>query len=811
MLIHTDTYCCIYYTTITGYYITSPDYTLASPDYSPASDTEFDPSENPSPDHIPPLPATSPFLSSTDDSSDSDIPDTPPLPTHGTPFTKTTLSTQRSHVASGSLQRRVMILIPRQPIPHGRPYCCHPNRPIHLMTTRKRVGPLPTHRLAVRHSVDYSSSDHFSSDNSSRDHFSLNYSSRDSSSSSSSETFSDSSADALTDFASSHSSSDHSLPASSSGIRPSHHLCSLDRFEPYVPRGTDLEMDVDVVWSDGIEIDTEIRVEMDKCIAYADALRDRQIDVRVLVEVVDQDEVRTDMRGSVEVRVDRVTHLVIADDIPKPAQEEGAVEVTGANPLLHLYPLSSPIPGALSYARADHLPSPKRIMSSKIATDLEVSLEDRFEPYVPRGTDLEIDVDVVRSNRIETDLEIHAEIDECIAYADAHRDRGIDARVVVETVVRDKVETNVRGPVEVRVDRVTHLVITYDIPEPAQEEGAIEVTYETLGDLVQRFHDHTVEIPVHRVQAIEEDFPGLPPARQVEFQIDLVPGAAPVARASYRLAPAEMQEVREEDIPNTTFRTRYGHYEFQVILFGLTNAPASRKKHEGHLKLILRLLKKEELYAKFSKCEFWLSKGSENFVVYCDASHKGLGAVLMQKEKVIAYASCHLKYQKSSDLLVQPKIPQWKWDNITMDFVNKLPKTVTGQDTNWVIIDRLTKSAHFLPMREDDTLEKLTRQYLKEVVSRHGVLVLIISDCDGSIKAAPFEALYRHKCRSPICWTEVRDSQLTGPEIIHETTEKIVQIKSRIQASCDRQKSYADVRRKPHEYQVGDKVMLKVS
>ncbi|GKF57704.1 putative reverse transcriptase domain-containing protein, partial [Tanacetum coccineum] len=170
-------------------------------------------------------------------------------------------------------------------------------------------------------------------------------------------------------------------------------------------------------------------------------------------------------------------------------------------------------------------------------------------------------------------------------------------------------------------------------------------------------------------EVFPEDLPGLPPARQVEFQIDLVLGAAPVARAPYRLAPAEMQElstqiddlfdqlqgsrvyskidlrssyhqlrVREEYIPKTAFRTRYGHYEFQVMPFGLTNAPTvfidlmnrvckpyldrfvivfiediliyskSRKEHEGHLKLILRLLKKEELYAKFLKCEFWLSK-----------------------------------------------------------------------------------------------------------------------------------------------------------------------------------------------------------
>ncbi|GJX41644.1 reverse transcriptase domain-containing protein [Tanacetum coccineum] len=752
-------------------------------------------------------------------------------------------------------------------------------------------------------------------------------------------------------------------------------------------------------------------------------------------------------------------------------------------------------------------------------------------------------------------------------------------------------------------------------------------------------------------EVFPKDLPELPPVRQVEFQIDLVPGAAPVARAPYRLARSEMEElstqlqelsdngfirpssspwgasilfvkkkdgsfrmcidyrelnkltvknryplpriddlfdqlqgssvyskidlrsgyhqlrVRDEDIPKTAFRTRYRHYEFQVMPFGLTNAPAvfmdlmnrvcrpyldkfvimfiddiliyskTKEEHDAHLRQILELLKKEKLYAKFLKCDFWLSKvqflghvidsegihvdpakiesikdwespktpteirqflglagyyrrfiegfskiakpmtkltqksvkfdwgkkeetafqtlkqklcsapilalpeGSENFVVYCDASHKGLGAVLMQKEKVIAYASRQLKiheknytthdlelgavvfalkmwrhylygmkcvvftdhkslqhildqkelnmrqrrwlellsdydcelryhpgkanvvadalsrksrpkplrvearkeenygtedlcgmiknlepradgtlclknrswipcfgnlralimheshkskysihpgsdkmyqdlkklywwpnmkaeiatyvskcmtcakvkaeYQKPSGLLVQPVIPVWKWENITMDFVTKLPKTTSGQDTIWVIVDRLTKSAHFLPMKETDSMEKLTRQYLKEVVSRHGVPVSIISDRDSkftshfwkslnkslgtqldmstayhpqtdgqsertiqtledmlracvmdfgkgwdrhlpliefsynnsyhtSIKAAPFEALYGRKCRSPICWAEVGDAQLTGPEIFRETTEKIIQIKHRL-------------------------------
>ncbi|GJW39669.1 putative reverse transcriptase domain-containing protein [Tanacetum coccineum] len=364
--------------------------------------------------------------------------------------------------------------------------------------------------------------------------------------------------------------------------------------------------------------------------------------------------------------------------------------------------------------------------------------------------------------------------------------------------------------------------------------------------------------------------------------------------------------VHEEDILKTAFRTRYGHYEFQVMPFGLTNASVvfmdllnrvckpyldkfvivfiddiliyskNKEEHEERLKLILEFLKKEELYAKFSKCEFWILKklcsalilalpeGSEDFVVYCDASHKGLGAVLMQRGKVIAYASRQLKihkknytthdlelgsvvfalkiwrhyfygtkcmvfidhkslqyildqkelkmrqrlltiglnpqtnfgssnrstetrelqkgrrmrswlicygdlstvimheshkskysiqpgsdkmyqdmkklywwpnmkadiatyvskcltcakvkaeHQRPSGLLVQPEIPQCKWDNITMDFITKLPKSLQGYDTIWVIVDRLTKSAIFLPMRETDPMERLARMYLKE-------------------------------------------------------------------------------------------------
>ncbi|GJW93743.1 reverse transcriptase domain-containing protein [Tanacetum coccineum] len=242
--------------------------------------------------------------------------------------------------------------------------------------------------------------------------------------------------------------------------------------------------------------------------------------------------------------------------------------------------------------------------------------------------------------------------------------------------------------------------------------------------------------------------------------------------------------------------------------------------------------------------------------------------------KCLTCAKVKAEHQRPSGLLVQPKIPEWKWDNITMDFVTKLPKMSQGYDTIWVIVDRLTKSAIFTPMRETDPLDKLARLYLKEVVTRHGIPVSIICDRDprfasnfwrslqnalgtnldmstayhpqtdgqsemlctcaidfgkgwvnhlplvefsynnsyhASIKAAPFEALYGRKCRSPVCWTEVGEAQILGPELIQETTEKIIQIKQRMQTARDRQKSYADLKRKPMEFQVGDKVMLKVS
>ncbi|GJR63848.1 putative reverse transcriptase domain-containing protein [Tanacetum coccineum] len=698
------------------------------------------------------------------------------------------------------------------------------------------------------------------------------------------------------------------------------------------------------------------------------------------------------------------------------------------------------------------------------------------------------------------------------------------------------------------------------------------------------------EIPVVREfsDVFPEDLSGLPPQRQVEFRIELVAGATPVAKSPYHLAPSEMQElsgqlqelqdkgfirpshspwgapvlfvkkkdgsfrmcidykelnkltvknryplpriddlfdqlqgsrffskidlrsgyhqlrVHEDDIPKTAFRTRYGHFEFTVMPFGLTNAPAvfmdlmnrvckpyldkfvivfiddiliyskSKEEHEVHLRLVLELLRKEKLYAKFSKCEFWLQEvhflghvvnqngihvdpskieavknwkapttpseirsflglagyyrrfianfskiakpltsltqknqkyvwgveqeeafqtlknnlceapilslpdGVEDFVVYCDASNQGLGCVLMQRNKVIAYASRQLKiheknytthdlelgavvfalkfyrhylYGMKSVIYTDHKslqhifdqeelnMRQRRWIKLFSDYECEIqyhpgkanvvadalsskervkPKRVWAMamtiqpgvkgmilaaqgeafdqdnvmnarlhgldqqmerkrdgslyfmDRIWVpwvggvrtiIMDeahksRLTKSAHFLAIREDYSTEKLAKLYTDEIVAPLGtrldmstayhpwtdgqseriiqtledMLRACIIDFGSSwdvhlplaefsynnsyhtnIRCALFEALYGRKCRSPVLWAEIGEGSLIGPELVQETTDKVVVIKERLQAARDRQKSYADNRRKPLEFEVGDRVMLKVS
>nr|GFC00770.1 putative reverse transcriptase domain-containing protein [Tanacetum cinerariifolium] len=159
--------------------------------------------------------------------------------------------------------------------------------------------------------------------------------------------------------------------------------------------------------------------------------------------------------------------------------------------------------------------------------------------------------------------------------------------------------------------------------------------------------------------------------------------------------------------------------------------------------------------------------------------------IAMYVSKCLTCSKVKAEHQKSSGLQQQPEIPKWKWENIIMDFINKLPRTSSGHDLIWVIVNRLTKSAHFFAVREDYKTEELARLYINEIIARHSVPVSIISNRD---------TLYGRRCQTPIAWTEVEEGKLLGPEIVQETTDKIVQIKKRLKVARDRQKSYANKR-----------------
>ncbi|GJX20901.1 putative reverse transcriptase domain-containing protein [Tanacetum coccineum] len=205
----------------------------------------------------------------------------------------------------------------------------------------------------------------------------------------------------------------------------------------------------------------------------------------------------------------------------------------------------------------------------------------------------------------------------------------------------------------------------------------------------------------------------------------------------------------------------------------------------------------------------------------------GIKDITMYVSKCLTCLKVKAEHQRPSGLLQQPEIPEWKWERIAMDFMTKLLRTSSGHDTIWVIMDRLTKSAHFLPMREDYKIDRLARlfwQSMQEALgTRLDMSMAYHPQTDGqiefsynnsyhfSVRCAPFEELYGRKYHSPIMWAEIREGQLIGPELVQESTKKISQIKDRLKAARDHQKSYADKRRKPLEFSVGDYVLLKVS
>nr|GEW71247.1 putative nucleotidyltransferase, ribonuclease H [Tanacetum cinerariifolium] len=214
-----------------------------------------------------------------------------------------------------------------------------------------------------------------------------------------------------------------------------------------------------------------------------------------------------------------------------------------------------------------------------------------------------------------------------------------------------------------------------------------------------------------------------------------------------------------------------------------------------------------------------------------------------------------IEHQRASVLLQQLDIPVWKWDEISMDFVTGLPQTQRRHDAIWVVVDRLTKSAHFLPIRKDYSVSRLAEIFQQEIVRLHGTPSAIVSDRDprfasrfwkglqkawgtrlkfstafhpqtdgqselefaynnswhASIKCAPFEMLYGRKCRAPICWDQVRERVIEGPEMIEVTNAKVAVAKEKLKEARTRQKSYADKHRRSLEFQPGDHVFLKVS
>ncbi|GJT97437.1 putative reverse transcriptase domain-containing protein [Tanacetum coccineum] len=193
--------------------------------------------------------------------------------------------------------------------------------------------------------------------------------------------------------------------------------------------------------------------------------------------------------------------------------------------------------------------------------------------------------------------------------------------------------------------------------------------------------------------------------------------------------------------------------------------------------------------------------------------------------KCLTCAKVNAEHQRSSGLLQQLEILEWKWDKITMDLITKLPRSRSGHDAIWVIVDRLTKSAYFLAIREDYSTEKLARLYIDRALGTrldlnfggswdvHLPLAEFSynNSYHSSIQCAPFEALYGRKCRSPMLWAEIEESSLFGSELVLEMTDKVVLIKEKLKVARDHQKSYADKRRKPLEFEVGDQVLLKMS
>ncbi|XP_068320480.1 uncharacterized protein [Pyrus communis] len=301
-------------------------------------------------------------------------------------------------------------------------------------------------------------------------------------------------------------------------------------------------------------------------------------------------------------------------------------------------------------------------------------------------------------------------------------------------------------------------------------------------------------------------------------------------------------KISSEDVPKTAFRTCYGHYEFLVMPFGLTNALAAftdlmnrvfqpyfyrfvivfiddiLMADEETQEIIQARNQRKRKDLRVRESDGMLMQESRMFVpnnlelkkaildeVHISAYAMHPGATKMchtirpfyywpgMKRKIDEYVSrCAICQQvkverKKPFGLLQPlPVPKWKWENITMDFVYKLPHTHNGFDGIWVIVDWLTKLAHFIPMREKYSLGRLAELFISKIVKYHGVpfgdawhkrLDLMEfaynNSVYSSIGMSPFKALYGKSCCTPLCWSEVRERVLVGLEIVEETTQNI--------------------------------------
>ncbi|GKD76862.1 putative reverse transcriptase domain-containing protein, partial [Tanacetum coccineum] len=259
--------------------------------------------------------------------------------------------------------------------------------------------------------------------------------------------------------------------------------------------------------------------------------------------------------------------------------------------------------------------------------------------------------------------------------------------------------------------------------------------------------------------------------------------------------PKQIREAREEAMERENMKTKnLGRLIKQIFEF----CPDGTRCFRNHVWLSRFNGLRDLVMHESHKSKYSIHPGSGK--MYQDL--KPLYWWPIMKADIATYVSKFLtcmkvkvEHRKSFGLLQQPEIPVWKWEKITIDFVSGLPRTPSGTI---------------------QTLEDMLRACVIDFGSswdRHLPLVEFSynNSYHASIKAAPYEALYRHKCRSPVCWSEVGDSQLTSLELIRDTTEKIVQIKNRLLTARSRQKSYADKRTKLLEFKVGDMVPLKVS